>query len=57
MDFKLKFQRLKVLMGREMPWFTLTDGYVADAARNRKWGEVSDAGEAAFRNQDPNTKP
>jgi hypothetical protein len=29
----------------------LAGSYVADAAPDKKWVEVSDAGEAAFRNQ------
>jgi hypothetical protein len=31
--------------------------YAADAAPDKKWVEVSDAGEAAFRNQHASTKP
>ena len=32
-------------------WWNWHDSYVADAAPDKKWVEVSDAGEAAFRNQ------
>jgi predicted dithiol-disulfide oxidoreductase (DUF899 family) len=38
-------------------WWNWHDSYVADAAPDKKWVEVSDAGEAAFRNQDASTKP
>ena len=38
-------------------WWNWHDSYVADAAPDKKWVEVSDAGEAAFRNQSPGTKP
>ena len=38
-------------------WWNWHDSYVADAAPDKKWVEVSDAGEAAFRNQDAITKP
>ena len=31
-------------------WWNWHDAYGADAASDRKWVEVSDAGEAAFRN-------
>jgi predicted dithiol-disulfide oxidoreductase (DUF899 family) len=33
-------------------WWNWHDSYVADAPPDRKWVEVSDAGEAAFRNKD-----
>jgi predicted dithiol-disulfide oxidoreductase (DUF899 family) len=38
-------------------WWNWHDSYVADAAPDKKWVEVSDAGEAAFRNQRASTKP
>ncbi len=38
-------------------WWNWHDSYVADAAPDRKWVEVSDAGEAAFRNQQANERP
>ena len=38
-------------------WWNWHDSYVADAAPDKKWVEVSDAGEAAFRNQQPAAKP
>jgi Bacterial protein of unknown function (DUF899) len=38
-------------------WWNWHDSYVADAAPDEKWVEVSDAGEAAFRNQHASTKP
>jgi predicted dithiol-disulfide oxidoreductase (DUF899 family) len=38
-------------------WWNWHDGYVADAAPDKKWVEVSDAGEAVFRDQDASTKP
>src|SRR5712671_488625 len=38
-------------------WWNWHDSYVADAAPDKKWVEVSDAGEAAFRNQHASTKP
>src|SRR6202045_1758982 len=38
-------------------WWNWHDSYVADAAPDKKWVEVSDAGEAAFRNQNASTKP
>ena len=38
-------------------WWNWHDSYVADAASDKKWVEVSDAGEAAFRNQHAGTKP
>jgi hypothetical protein len=37
-------------------WWNWHDSYVADAASDKKWVEVSDAGEAAFRNQHASTK-
>ncbi len=33
-------------------WWNWHDNYVADAAPDKKWVEVSDAGEAAFRNRE-----
>ena len=33
-------------------WWNWHDSYVADAAPDKKWVEVSDAGEAAFRARD-----
>ena len=38
-------------------WWNWHDSYVADAAPDKKWVEVSDAGEKAFRNQHASTKP
>src|ERR1700722_16085686 len=38
-------------------WWNWHDAYAADAAPEEKWVEVSDAGEAAFRNQHASTKP
>jgi predicted dithiol-disulfide oxidoreductase (DUF899 family) len=38
-------------------WWNWHDSYVAEAAPDKKWVEVSDAGEAAFRNKDADTKP
>jgi len=38
-------------------WWNWHDSYVADAAPDKKWVEVSDAGEAAFRDQGTSTKP
>src|SRR6201988_2118877 len=38
-------------------WWNWHDSYVADAAPDKKWVEVSDAGEAAFRNQNAGTQP
>ena len=38
-------------------WWNWHDSYVADAAPDKKWVEVSDAGEAAFRNQQAGAKP
>ena len=38
-------------------WWNWHDNYVADAASDKKWVEVSNAGEAAFRNQQPGTNP
>ena len=37
---------------RPYKWWNWHDSYVADAAPDPKWVEVSDAGEAAFRKQD-----
>jgi predicted dithiol-disulfide oxidoreductase (DUF899 family) len=37
-------------------WWNWHDNYDADAAPDRKWVEVSDAGEAAFRNGDAEAK-
>src|SRR3954469_15463065 len=36
-------------------WWNWHDSYVADAEPDKKWVEVSDAGEAAFRNKDGST--
>ena len=64
--------RLKARMGRQeiwedspegypqtptSKWWNWHDRYVADAPPDKKWVEVSDAGEAAFRNQHARTKP
>jgi predicted dithiol-disulfide oxidoreductase (DUF899 family) len=38
-------------------WWNWHDSYVADASPDMKWVEVSDAGEAALRNQHASTKP
>jgi predicted dithiol-disulfide oxidoreductase (DUF899 family) len=38
-------------------WWNWHDNYAADAAPDAKWVEVSDAGEAAFRNLDAGAKP
>lgn len=38
-------------------WWNWHDSYVADAPPDKKWVEVSDAGEAAFRNQQTDEKP
>lgn len=38
-------------------WWNWNDSYVEGAAPDRKWVEVSDAGEAAMRNQDADAKP
>ena len=38
-------------------WWNWHDSYVADAAPDKKWVEVSDAGEAAFRKQSASAKP
>jgi predicted dithiol-disulfide oxidoreductase (DUF899 family) len=38
-------------------WWNWHDSYVADAAPDKKWVEVSDAGEKAFRDQSANKKP
>lgn len=37
-------------------WWNWHDSYVPDAAPDKKWVEVSDAGEAAFRDDQANTK-
>ncbi|RFB91401.1 hypothetical protein B5K08_13745 [Rhizobium leguminosarum bv. trifolii] len=37
-------------------WWNWNDAYVADAAPDKKWVEVSDAGEAAFRAESANEK-
>ncbi|KQW57780.1 MULTISPECIES: DUF899 domain-containing protein [Ensifer] len=38
-------------------WWNWNDSYVADAAPDKKWVEVSDAGEAAFRDRQAGNKP
>ena len=38
-------------------WWNWHDNYVAEAAPDPKWVEVSDAGEAAFRDADAQAKP
>ena len=38
-------------------WWNWHDSYVPGAAPDKKWVEVSDAGEATFRNQRASTKP
>ena len=38
-------------------WWNWHDSYVADAAPDKTWVEVSDAGEAAFRKEHASTKP
>ncbi|ODT08508.1 MAG: hypothetical protein ABS58_02240 [Mesorhizobium sp. SCN 65-20] len=38
-------------------WWNWHDSYVADAAPDKKWIEISDAGEAAFREQSAGTRP
>ena len=38
-------------------WWNWHDNYAADAAPDAKWVEVSDAGEAAFRNLDAGARP
>ena len=38
-------------------WWNWHDSYVPDAAPDKTWVKVSDAGEAAFRNQDAAKKP
>jgi predicted dithiol-disulfide oxidoreductase (DUF899 family) len=38
-------------------WWNWHDSYAAEAVPDKKWVEVSDAGEAAFRNRDGNTTP
>src|SRR6204780_3661189 len=45
-------ERLKARMGWKMPWYTIPDSYVSDAAPDPKWVKVSDAGETAFRKGD-----
>jgi hypothetical protein len=37
-------------------WWNWHDNYDAEASPDRKWVEVSDAGEAAFRKHDAETK-
>ena len=37
-------------------WWNWHNSYAADAAPDKKWVEVSDAGEAAFRKQSAGTK-
>jgi predicted dithiol-disulfide oxidoreductase (DUF899 family) len=37
-------------------WWNWHDNYAAEASPDPKWVEVSDAGEAAFRNRDPGVK-
>jgi hypothetical protein len=44
-------------LGIACKWWNWHDSYVADAAPDKKWVEVSDAGEAAFRNQYASTRP
>lgn len=38
-------------------WWNWNDSYVAGAAPDKRWVKVSDAGEAAFRNQSASAKP
>jgi hypothetical protein len=38
-------------------WWNWHDSYVEGAAPDKRWVEVSDAGEAAFRNQQAGAKP
>jgi predicted dithiol-disulfide oxidoreductase (DUF899 family) len=38
-------------------WWNWHDSYAADEAPDKKWVEVSDAGEAAFRNRQPSANP
>ena len=38
-------------------WWNWHDSYVEDAAPDKEWVEVSDAGEAAFRNKNASTTP
>src|SRR3546814_5671544 len=38
-------------------WWNWHDSYVAGAAPDRRWEEVSDAGEAAFRDKPPGSTP
>ncbi|WP_424630209.1 DUF899 domain-containing protein [Bradyrhizobium sp. SYSU BS000235] len=42
---------------RPYKWWNWNESYVAGAAPDPKWVEVSDAGEAAFRNKDAGTQP
>ena len=42
---------------RPYKWWNWHESYVADAAPDPKWVEVSDAGEAAFRKSDTDAKP
>jgi predicted dithiol-disulfide oxidoreductase (DUF899 family) len=42
--------------GAPYKWWNWHDNYDADAAPDQKWVEVSDAGEAAFRNRDAQAK-
>lgn len=42
---------------RPYKWWNWHDSYVPGAAPDKKWVEVSDAGEAAFRNRDAGAKP
>jgi predicted dithiol-disulfide oxidoreductase (DUF899 family) len=41
---------------RPYQWWNWHDAYIPDAAPDPKWVEVSDAGEAAFRNKDADAK-
>ena len=38
-------------------WWNWNDNYGAEAAPDKKWVDVSDAGEAAIRDQHPGTEP
>jgi hypothetical protein len=42
--------------GRWYKWWNWHDSYVADAAPDKKWVEVSDAGEATFRKKNASAK-
>jgi predicted dithiol-disulfide oxidoreductase (DUF899 family) len=42
---------------RPYKWWNWNESYAPNAAPDPKWVEVSDAGEAAFRNKDAGTKP